>query len=132
MGPGRANIIEMAKTRRLIILRPNQYNQGDLRLALFREDYQSYVQGRDIQSLYINFGSTERRIYSLASYRNHGSIVKKSIVSTWLHAAGYKEESQLLLFELIHDDVSRSHTYRFLGSVAYFTNLINTAQNKIR
>ena len=122
----------MAEIRKLIILRPCLYNGEDLRLGLFTEDYQELVREHRIDSLYVNFGVANRRIDSLPTYLNHGSIVKKSIINTWLQHKGFTERDDLLLFELVIDDRAFSHTYRFLGSVNEVTGLIDAAKGRIR
>ena len=119
------------KERHLIVLRPNQYNDGDLRLALFAEDYQRFVRGKHIHALYVNFFAVNRKISSIKSYINEGSIVKKGIVSYWLHQKGFSEGTPLL-FELTMDDNAGIQIYRFLGNTADVISLINNATNKIR
>ena len=119
------------KERHLIVLRPNQYNDGDLRLALFAEDYQRFVQGEYIQSLYVNFFAANRKISSIKTYINEGSIVKKAIISNWLHQKGFSEGTPLL-FELAIDNNAGIHIYRFLGTTVDVTTLINNTTNKIR
>ena len=119
------------KVRKLIVLRPNQYNNGDLRLALLTEDYKEYVQGKNVQALYVNFFAANRIISSLKTYVNEGSIVKKTIVSNWLHQKGFSEGTPLL-FELTMDDNAGIHIYRFLGTTADVTTLINSTENKLR
>lgn len=119
------------KERHLIVLRPNQYSDGNLRLALFTEDYQRFVQRKHIQSLYVNFFAANRKLSSIQTYVNHGSIAKKSIISNWLHNNGFSEGT-LLLFELIMDDDAGIHIYNFLGTIADVTTLINNAKNKIQ
>lgn len=103
----------MAKTRRLIILRPNQHNNGDLRLALFAEDYQKRVQGNVVNALFINFGTTDCQIDSLTTYCNHGSV-KTNSISTWLQQSGFHDESDLLLFELEINNDEHMHKYRYI------------------
>lgn len=122
----------MAEIRKLIVLRPCQYNGEDLRLGLFTEDYQELVRGQRVDSLYVNFGAANRRIDSLPTYLNHGSIAKKSIINTWLQQKGYTEHHHLLLFELVIDDRTFSHTYRFLASADEVTGLIDVAYGRIR
>lgn len=122
----------MAKTRRLIILRPNQYNDRDLRLALFTDDFQKYVLGKNVRALYVNFGASDRRIDSLKSYLNHGSIVRKGVISTWLYQKEYLLESNLLLFELEIDNVRGIHRYHFIGDASEIVGMINSSMNSIR
>ena len=128
IGPGECQLL--MKERHLLVLRPNQYNDGNLRLALFTDDYQKFVHGRHVQSLYVNFFAANRNISSIRTYVNHGSIVKKSIISNWLHNKGFSEGT-LLLFELIKDDDAGIHIYNFLGTTADVTTLINNTTNKI-
>lgn len=128
----RAKRIQMAKTKTLIILRPNQYNKGDLRLALFTEDFHQWVQHKDIRALYVNLGASDRRIDSLATYLHHGSIVKKSIVSEWLHRSNCSEEADLMLFELTVDERLHQHTYRYLGLCRDIQAQIAEFESKIR
>lgn len=118
------------KERHLIVLRPNQYNNGDLRLGLFTDDYLNYVHGKNIQALYVNFYAANQRIQSIRTYNNHGSIVKKSIISNWLNLKEISE-GELLLFELIMDNDSGIHYYNFLGTPNDIKVLIDTAANRI-
>lgn len=119
------------KERHLIVLRPNQYNDGDLRLALFTDDYRRFVQGKRVLSLYVKFHTVNRKISSIKTYLNKGSIAKKDIVSSWLFQKGFAEGT-LLLFELTTDDKTRIHVYRFLGTATDVTSLINDALATIR
>lgn len=119
------------KQRHLIVLRPNQYNDGDLRLALFAEDYQRFVRGKHIQALYVNFFGVNRKISSIQTYIKKGSIEKKAIVSNWLKQNEFLKGTPLL-FELTMDDNLGIHIYSFLGTTADVTKLINNSENKIR
>ncbi len=42
---GRWNRMNFMKDKHLPVLRPNQYDGDDLRLAFFEKDYQNYVKG---------------------------------------------------------------------------------------
>ena len=119
------------KERHLIVLRPNQYNDGDLRLALFTDDYRRFVQGKRVLSLYVKFHTVNRKISSLKTYVNKGSIAKKDIVNNWLFQKGYLEGT-LLLFELTIDDKTGIHVYSFLSAATDVTSLINDALATIK
>ena len=118
--------------KKLIILRPNQYGNGLLRLALFKEDYREYVQDKSIKTLSVIFDTKKLNVKSLPTYCNHGSLEKASIVSKWLRASGFIEEKNLLLFELTIDNASQSHTYSFLGEVDRVLALVDEAKKQIR
>lgn len=119
------------KERHLLVLRPNQYNDGSLRLGLFTDDYHNHVQGKNVCALYINFFAANQRITSIKTYLNHGSIAKKSIIDAWLQQSGFTERT-LLLFELITDNDAGIHIYNFLSKAEDAITLIKKAENKVR
>lgn len=127
---GSYGAMNLMNERHLIVLRPNQYNRDDLRLALFKDDYRQYVQGRVVQSLYVNLNVVNTIIGNIKTYVNHGSIAEKTIINTWLRENNYIEGTPLL-FELLIDDSTKTHIYNYLGTVDEVTSYINTALGKI-
>ena len=115
--------------RRLVLLRPNQYNDGDLRLALFTEDFARDIRGEEINALYVNLGGSNYKIDSIRTYKGFGSIVNKRIISKWLQDKGFNVGT-LLLFEFLMNKKAGAHLYRFLGSADEIRNLISSAEDK--
>ena len=100
----------------LIILKPGKAGDDYLRLRLDTEDTRTYIEGRDVQALFVNFGDGLQNVGNIPTYM-YGSLQNSRVISDWLHQHNFTDTTQQLLFELEISSDGHSHAYRYIGKI---------------
>lgn len=102
--------------RTLIILKPGKAGGDNYRLRHDMETYRNYIQGKDIKSLFIDFGDGLQNVGNLPTYM-FGSLQNSSIISGWLHQHNLTDTTQQLLFELEISAEGHTHIYHYISKI---------------
>ena len=80
------------------------------------DTYKKYIQGKVIQSLFIDFGDGLQNIDNLPTYM-FGSLQNSKVISSWLHKHDFTNTTQQLPFELEVSEDGQTHTYHYIGKI---------------
>ena len=100
----------------LIILKPGKAGGDNYRLRHNMDTYRNYIQGKDIQSLFIDFGNGLQDVGNLSTYM-YGSLQNSNVISDWLHQHYFTDTAQQLLFELEICEDDHTHIYHYIGKI---------------